>query len=81
MTDFVADDFARPAAQATSASRFGHFEREKGAATASLVVLNVLLALGLLAVLWTPAVLFWAALALAPTALLGIVAITRGWWM
>jgi hypothetical protein len=42
---------------------------------------GALMLLGVLAVLWTPAVLFWAALALAPTALLAIIAITRGWWM
>jgi hypothetical protein len=82
MTDMAADAFALPAATPPARTAgFGRYERETGAAAASLLVLNVLMLLGMLAVLWTPAVLFWAALALAPAALIGIVAITRGWWM
>lgn len=82
MTDFTADDIALPPATPPAGPRrFARFERETPAAAASLLALNVLMVLALLAILWTPAVIFWTALALAPLSLVAIIAITRGWWM
>lgn len=66
MTDISADATAVP-------------ERDPQGATAALVLLNLLMLVGLLAILWTPAVIFWVALALAPTVLVAILAITLGW--
>lgn len=80
MTDFAADDFALPAATSAPAG-FARHEREPNALRATLVVLNILMLLAVLAILWTPAVIFWTALALTPLSLLAILAITRGWWM
>lgn len=80
MTDLAADDFALPAATNAPAG-FARHEREPSAVRATLVVLNILMLLAVLAILWTPAVIFWTALALAPLSLLAILAITRGWWM
>lgn len=66
MTDISADATAVPG-------------RDPQGATATLVLLNLLMLVGLLAILWTPAVIFWVALALAPMALGAILAITLGW--
>ena len=74
-------DHAIPATAISASGIFGYFERQKPAAAASLFVLNIVLLLAVLAVLWTPAVLFWAALLLAPTALVAIIGITLGLWM
>lgn len=74
MTDITAGELPVPAPAGRKVPEF-----EPQAATASLLLINILLTVILLAVLWTPAVIFWAALALAPTALIAILAITRGW--
>ncbi len=83
MTDITADDLlvAAPAETTVVPEGFAAYEREPQAAKATLFVVNILLLIGVLAVAWTPAVIFWAALALAPITLAAIVAITLGWWM
>lgn len=84
MTDITAGALpadALAADNAEQASRFGIYELERGSLQATLLVVNILMLIGLLAILWTPAVIFWVALALAPTALLVVLGITLGWWL
>lgn len=82
MTDITADDLLLAADETTVIPEgFAAYEREPHAAKATLFFVNILLLIGVLAVAWTPAVIFWVALALAPLTLLAILAITLGWWM
>ncbi|HLT77639.1 MAG TPA: hypothetical protein VKZ87_09645 [Ferrovibrio sp.] len=80
MTDFTADHMIAAEETAAEQTGFGRHERANGA-RAVLVLLGILLAIGAAAVLWSPAVIFYAALVLTPLTLGAILAITRGWTM
>lgn len=70
------------AAEALAAARVPAADaRPAPGGAAAMAAINALLLLGVLALAWTPAVIFWAALALAPVALLIILGITLGWWL
>lgn len=83
MTDIIADDLLVADREETTVipEGFAAYEREPHAAKATLFFVNILLLIGVLAFAWTPAVIFWVALALAPITLAAILAITLGWWM
>ncbi|WP_374300248.1 hypothetical protein [Ferrovibrio sp.] len=82
MTDIAADDLLVADDEAAIPPEgFAANERQPQAMKATLFFVNILLLIGVLAFAWTPAVIFWVALALAPITLAAILAITLGWWM